>query len=287
MRFIYLLAIIIAFAQFAIVVLLVNVLHSFSTQSFNITSGFVSEWLTALATLFAAGVALFGIFYTNSAESKRRREEKRTDKFYDHRNTIVQLEHEIIPIRVRMFRNLSVLKDALDNTNPSRTRLILRFDKLNISAGLSLKLLSLDLINKYSELYSLLETINSDFDYIERMVTSLQNRKELTIEQTLSLEQAYITMLPYILDQCERADSKSLKLLTICKLALAKDTETQLKNYQKKGGEIIYSIREEELKLKNAEIEEEEQLPEKDGEPRPKFVSLYLDIVKVPLPNPV
>ncbi len=293
-KIIYSLGAILAGAQLVVIILLVNILNSFSNQTFNITSNFVSEWLTAIATLSATGVALFGIFYTNNAENKRREleriednkqriEEKRFDKFYDHRNTIVQIEHELIPIRTKMARNLSVLKDAIKNTNPNNTRLILRFDKLNLSTGLNLKLLNLDLINEYSELLSLLETINSDFDYIEQMVTSLQNRNNLSEEQILSLEFTYKTVLPYLLEQCERADCKCLQLLAKCKLTISKDVETELKSYQDKGGEILYNISNEKIKAKGAEIEEGEQITEKDNEPRPKFFSLYLDIKKVPI----
>src|SRR3989344_6491762 len=57
----------------------------------------------AIFTGFWGGLfaGLWGYYY----QSKQRNEEKRADKYFDHRNVIVQIEHEMIPIRLNLSRN--------------------------------------------------------------------------------------------------------------------------------------------------------------------------------------
>src|SRR3989344_3565614 len=92
---------------------------------------------------------LFAGWWSNYFETKRRIHDKRHDKYYEHRNTIVQIEQELIPLRVNISRDLASITDAIENTNDQNIRFILRFDRLFLSTGLGLRLLSLDFINMY------------------------------------------------------------------------------------------------------------------------------------------
>ncbi len=85
----------------------------------------------------------FAALFSNHFESRRRIKELRRDKYFEHRNTVVQIEHELIPLRVNMSRNIASVEDALKNTNDNNIRIILRFYNISISTGLSLKLLNL------------------------------------------------------------------------------------------------------------------------------------------------
>src|SRR5437762_1602869 len=87
-----------------------------------------------IASAFFGG--FFAALWTNRFETKRRIHDKRHDKYYEHRNTIVQIEQELIPLRVNISRDIASISQAIDNTNDQNIRLILRFYKLSLSTGL-------------------------------------------------------------------------------------------------------------------------------------------------------
>jgi len=228
--------------------------------------------------------AFFGGFFAGLFayifESKRRSNEKRSDKYYEHRNTIVQIEHELIPVRVNMSRNISSINEAIENTNENNIRLILRFYKLVFSTGLSLRLLNLDLINIYSETYSLLQSINADFEYIGDIIKALQNEINNGKPDVNKLNM-YKIFLTNLKKDCDKTDKKTLELLSFCQCAINID-DIKMKNlFIKKGGQINYKISKKDLNKKSNSTEKQENLPYKNGEERPKFVTPYLDIKKV------
>jgi len=242
-----------------------------------ITNGGIS-----LAAIIAS--AFFGGFFaglwTNHFESKRRIHDKRHDKYYEHRNTIVQIEHELIPLRVNISRDIASITDAIVNTRETNVRFILRFYKLNLSTGLGLQLLSLDLINKYAELYSSIETFDSDIQYVSGMVSSVrEDKKAGKIDD--SMVESYKVFLPQLKDACEQIDQKSLELLGMCKLALDKEDKEIKNKYVEDGKEIKYAFYKESLSKKYEGIKKEEDGSLHKDEKQPKFVSPFLDLKKV------
>lgn len=235
-----------------------------------------------IASAFFGG--LFAGIWTNHFESKRRINDKRTEKYFEHRNSIVQIEQELIPLRVNISRNLASIVDALDNTNENNIRFILRFDRLFLSTGLGLKLLSLDLINMYAQLYSAIEKFNSDVDYVSGMIASVrENQKDGKMD--LSLVESYKIFLPHLKDECEEIDQKSLDLLALSKVAIGKEDKNIKDKYIKDGKEIKYSISKKSLAQKYDDIKKEENPSSHKDEKQPRFVSPFLDLKKVIIPT--
>ena len=175
--------------------------------------------LSIIASAFFGG--LFAGLWTNHFESKRRMNDKRIDRYYEHRNTVVQIEQELIPLRVNISRDFASITDAIENTNDLNIRFILRFHKLFLSTGLGLKLLSVDLINMYAQLYSAIETLNSDMDYISGMVDSVRDDQKIG-KIDPSVIESYKVFLPQLKDECEEIDQRSMELLAVIKLAIGK-----------------------------------------------------------------
>jgi hypothetical protein len=223
---------------------------------------------------------LFAGVWTNHFESKRRINDKRTEKYFEHRNSIVQIEQELIPLRVNISRNLASISDAIVNTNESNIRFILRFDRFSLSTGLGHKLLSLDLINMYAQLYSAIEKFNSDIDYVSGMVSSV--REDQKVEKIdPSLVNSYKIFLPHLKDECEEIGQKSLDLLALSKIAIGKEDKNIKTQYVKDGKEIKYAISKESLNQKYDDIKKEEDASSHKDEKQPKFVAPFLDLKKV------
>jgi hypothetical protein len=231
-----------------------------------------------IASAFFGG--LFAGLWTNHFESKRRIHDKRHDKYYEHRNTIVQIEQELIPLRVNISRDITAIDDAIANTHETNVRFILRFYKLSLSTGLGLRLLSLDLINKYAELYSAIESFDSDIQYISGMVSSvMEDKKAGKIDD--SMVESYKVFLPQLKDVCEQIDQKSLELLGMSKLAIGKEDKIIKDKYIDDGKEINYKFDKKSLDKKYEGIKKEEDGSLHKGEKQPKFVSPFLDLKKV------
>lgn len=235
--------------------------------------------LIILAGFFAG---LFGGFFagyfTNYFESKRRISDKRTDKYYEHRNTLVQIEHEILPSRVNLSRNLKAIEVSF-NVSDHVTRVILRFYKLKLTSGLSTKLLNVNLINEYAELYTLLETINSDIQYLEDVVTTIRaglEKKPILVKKTLL--ETYSKFVKQLEKTCLLADRKSLELISKIKIILRKKDEPILKEYIKTGGQITYSIQGKSVIKESKKITKEETRPFKKNDLTGKFVAPYIDL---------
>ena len=223
---------------------------------------------------------LFAGLFSNYFESKRRLLEKRRDKYYKHRNTIVQIEHELMPVRINISRNISSLDEALKNTNDSNKRIILRFFKLKLSAGLNLNLLNLKLINLYAETYGLFETINNDIDYISQMVVSiLEDKKNKRIDGNLI--NTYIEFSNFLLAEIRQADEKCLELLSHCKSVLDKDEEKILIKYLKEGKQVKYNFNKKSIKKISRRVISEETRPHTALETRPQFMTPFLDLKRV------
>lgn len=235
--------------------------------------------LTAIITSAFFG-GLFAGLWTNHFESKRRTHDKRHDKYYEHRNTIVQIEQELIPLRVNISRDIVAIEDAITNTHETNVRFILRFYKLFLSTGLGLRLLNLDLINKYAELYSAIESFDSDIQYISGMVSSImEDKKAGKIDD--SMVESYKVFLPQLKDVCEQIDQKSLELLGMCKLAIGKDDKKIKDKYIADGKEIKYTFDKKSLDKKFEGVRKEENGSLHKDEKQPKFVSPFLDLKKV------
>ncbi|QQG43412.1 MAG: hypothetical protein HYW45_00125 [Candidatus Daviesbacteria bacterium] len=253
-----------------------------SSATINQTLPTVVNGLTGLGAMVAAAFfgGLFAGIWTNYFETKRRIHDKRHDRYYEHRNTIVQFEQELIPLRVNISRDITSIADAIKNTNELNIRFILRFYKLFLSTGLGLKLLNLDLINKYAELYSAIESLNSDIDYVSGMISSvIEDQKEDKIDP--SKIEAYKVFLPQLQDACEQIDQKSLELLATSKLTIGKEDKRIRDKYIDDGKEIRYSLTKEALAKKYKGIKKEEDGSLHKGEKQPKFVSPFLDLKKV------
>ncbi|HVZ67538.1 MAG TPA: hypothetical protein VG917_04715 [Patescibacteria group bacterium] len=271
-------------------VLVVYLVYSFINPSL-ITKpwDFISDETIALfisAFLGGFSAGLFGYYFN----SKSRVKELRHTKYFEHRNTIVQIEHELIGVREDLSRDLESMKLALEVRN-DRYRFILRFFDLNISSGLSLRLLDLDLINKYSQLYIALQSINSDIKYLQSIVTQLQDKIDIDnpniTPAIMSLMNMYETMLEHTFNQLLIADRMSLELVAICRVALEDDTETTLEKYENRGGEIKYSITKTQIDKEIMSISQEENRPGSKEDPKPRFVSLYFDIYRIVVGNPI
>lgn len=239
----------------------------------NITSSMVA----IIASAFFGG--LFAGLFANYFESKRRISDKRHDKYYEHRNTIVQIEQELIPLRVNISRNLVSITDAIENTNELNIRFILRFHRLFLSTGLGLKLLSVDFINMYAQLYSAIETFNSDMEYISEMVSSARE-DQIVGKIDPSVIESYKVFLPHIKDECEEIDQKSLEILAVSKLAISKEDKKIKDKYIRDGKEIKYSINKKLLAKKYADIKKEEDASSHKDEKQPKFIAPFLDLKK-------
>jgi hypothetical protein len=227
---------------------------------------------------FSAGL------FTYYFNSKSRVKELRHTKYFEHRNTIVQIEHELIGVRVNLSRNLESIKIALE-VKENRYRFILRFFNLNISPGLSLRLLDLDLINKYSEMYIIFQSINSDIEYLKSMVEQIKSKLDIDnpnpTPSLITLMNNYLMMLDHVHKQLLIADKMSLELVAICKIALSENPQSKLNEYVKTGGEIKYSVPKIDLDEKMKDISTEEDRSGSDVDPRPKFVALYFDLIRV------
>jgi len=212
-------------------------------------------------------------------DSKGKMQNKRLDKYADHRNTLVQIEHELAPTRVSVGNNIKALEDAVQQFDSGVPRLILRMYKSDFSTGLSLRLINLELINDYSKIYILLKKINSDIDYLNQIVEKIQ----LWLEQEKdfsSLLVAYEKLIRYLVIQCKKADKKILDIVAKCKIALSLDEqEEKIKNkYRKDGKEVIYSFPKNSLDSKKADIVQQEKRPYIDGENPDQTFMLYLDL---------
>ena len=225
---------------------------------------------------------LFAGLFSNFYESKRRISDKRRDKYYDHRNTMVQIEHELLPARVSISRNIVSLDDSLKNTNKTNKRIILRFFKLKLSSGLSLNILNLDLINLYAKVFSQFEIINNDIDYIDKLASSIiEDNKNDRLEDNLI--DTYFQFSEHLLSEIKKADKISLKLVSHCKLIFSKSEDDILKNYLKKGGLIKYRFMQKTVKKISDKLSREETKSYKKGEIRPTFIAPFLDLKKVPI----
>jgi hypothetical protein len=250
---------------------------NFIEALFTLKNGFVPIFLIILSAFFGG---LFAGLFNYYFESKGRLREKRRDKYFENRNTIVQIEHELIPVRVNMSRNLNSIKIALDGTSDTQTRIVLRFYKLLFSTGLSLKLLNLNFINLYSELFSALESINSDMEYISGMTIKIRDDLENKRTVNESLIESYKLFLAQLKNSCESADAKSLQLLLMCQIALRGKDERLLKDYIKNGKEISYNLREKEIAEQKIKITNQENRKGTKKDKRPQFVAPYIDIRK-------
>lgn len=242
-----------------------------------VTPIFSSGYFQIILSAFFGG--LFAGLFSNYFESKRRVSDKRRDKYYDHRNTVVQIEHELLSARVNISRNINSLNDSLKNTNEFNKRVVLRFFKLKLSSGLSLSLLNLDLINLYAEVFGQFETINNDIDYIDQMVSSIvEDKKNNKID--INLINMYFQFSDYLLSELGKTDQESLELVAYCKLILSRNEDNILKKYLDKGGQIKYNLNKKTINKSSSKITMEETKPYKKGEVRPKFITPFLDLKK-------
>lgn len=254
-----------------------------STLTTSTLTNELSGFIGVIVSAFFGG--LFAAAWSNHFEAKRRIHDKRHDKYNEHRNTIIQIEQEIIPLRVNISRDLASITDAIENTNDQNIRFILRFYKLLLSTGLGLKLLSLDLINKYAELYSAIESFNSDIDYVSGMISSIRDdEKEGKIDP--SKVDSYKIYLPQLKDDAEQIDQKSLELLAMGKLAIGKDDKKVKEKYIDDGEEVKYSFGKKSLVQKYKSIKNEEDGSLHKDEKQPKFVTPYLDLKRVLITKP-
>jgi hypothetical protein len=217
--------------------------------------------LSLILSAFFGG--LFAGLWSNWFESNRRIKDRRTDKYVEHRNTIVQIEHESIPLRVNISRNIEAIGNAIANTYEKPTeikiRFILRLYELKLSTGLGLKLLSVDFINKYSHLYADIETFNSDIKYLSSMVSMVLEDRKKGLAQP-DLYESYKELLPVLKDTIEDIDKKSLELLTYAKVAIDTQDKKIGEKYIKDGKEVKYTIDINLLKQKTDKIKKRRRL---------------------------
>jgi hypothetical protein len=178
-----------------------------------------------------------------------------------------------------MSRNINSLATSIEGTNPNQIRIILRLYRLSFSSGLSLKLLNIDLINEYSDLYIVLETLNSDIQYIEGVASNiLSDFKSGKVNETLI--GMYPTLINQLYKTCLKADKKSLSLLSKCKLIFNQDDVVKKNSYLKSGGSINYNIAQKDIKNEESKIDKEESAP-RENEDKEQFIAPYMDIKRV------
>lgn len=221
---------------------------------------------------------LFAGLFANYFETTRRIKDKRYDKYYEHRSTIVQIEHELIPARLNISKNITTLDVALKGSDDVKIRLILRLYKLRLSTSLSLRLLNLGLVNDYADIYILFETINSDIEYINSMVEQIKQGPGASPGTFISLLNSYILMAPYLKEKCEEADKKSIELLAKCRIALHRDDETIRNNYISVGKQVEYGFKKSDLVKDYSRIRKTESEGQENGKNRPKFIAPYMDV---------
>lgn len=237
-----------------------------------------SSYFQTIVSAFFGG--LFAGLFSNYFESRRRVQDIRRDKYYEHRNTIVQLEHELLPARINLSRDIASLKDSKQNTVDSNKRIVLRFFKLTLSPNLSLKLLNLDLINLYARVFEQFEIINNDIDYINQIVIKIiDNYKSNQNDENLINQ--YFSFSEYLLSEIILTDNLSRELLSYCKVIISKDEKVILKKYIEVGGEIKYNISKKVINKTSRSIIHEETRPSKKGEVQPKFTTPFLDLRRV------
>lgn len=243
-----------------------------------VSSLLVSGYIQIILSAFFGG--LFAGLFSNYFESRRRISDKRRDKYFDHRNTIVQIEHEILPSRINISRNINSIEDSISNTNETSKRIVLRFFKLKLSPGLSLNMLNLDLINLYSEVYSQYESVNNDIDYLSQIVASIiDDKKNNKVDDNLIIQ--YFQFSDYLLKEITDADNKSLELLSYCKSVIDKKDKDQLDKYLANGEEIIYKFDKKLIRKISSTVKKEETRPYRKGESRPQFITPFLDLKRV------
>ena len=248
-----------------------------------IYSLFENGYFQIILSAFFGG--LFAGIFSNHFESKRRISDKRRDKYFDHRNTIVQIEHEILPSRINISRNINSIEDSINNTSKLSKRIVLRFFKLKLSPGLSLNLLNLDLINLYSEVYSQYESVNNDIDYLSQIVSSIiDDKKNNKVDDNLIGQ--YFQFSDYLLKEILDADKKSLELLSYCKTVIDKKEKDLLDIYLANGEEIKYRFNKKKIQKISKKVTKEETRPFKKGDARPQFITPFLDLKRVYLQQP-
>ncbi len=237
-----------------------------------------SPYFQIILSAFFGG--LFAGLFSNYFEVKRRLEDLRRTKYYDHRNTIVQIEHELLPSRINISRNISSLSDSLNNTNENNKRIVLRFFRLDISKGLSLNLLNLKIINLYAEVFSQFEIINNDIDYVNQIVTKIiDNNKSSTPDENLI--NLYFQFSEYLLKEINEADQKSLELLVYTKIILEEKEEKIIKDYLKNGKQVNYVFNKKSTRKNKSKIIKEETRKPRKKEVRPQFITPFLDIKRI------
>lgn len=237
-----------------------------------------SEPFKIVLSAFCGG--LFAGIFSNYFESKRRILEKRMNKYFEHKNTLVQIEHEIIPTRASISRNLISVEDALKNINDNNVRLVLRLYRLDLSTGLSLKIINKDLINLYSATYVLIQSVNADIQFINDLVNTIAEEVKDN-KPDMSKIKMYIDTLHYLKSEFDRTDEKTLELVSKCKAIFDIDEKVIKDTYAKHGGQIEYNLSIDVIKANSEKIEVEENREAKAGEEKPKFIAAYLDIKRV------
>lgn len=242
-----------------------------------ISDSTISLFISAFLGGFSAGV------FTYYFNSKSRLNELRHTKYFEHRNTMVQIEHELLGARINLSRNIESTKQVFE-VKDDRYRFLTRLFKLEISPGLSLRLLDINFINKYSELYIIFQSINSDISYLQSMVEKIESKIDIDnpnpSRAIISLMDNYMTMVEHLHNQLITADKMSGELIAMCQVAMSEAPEVKLKEYIKKGGEIKYTVSKIEINKKLKSISEEENRPGTKTDPRPKFIALFFDLVK-------
>ncbi len=215
-------------------------------------------------------------------DSQGRTREKRTERYLLHRNTLVQVEHEIIPLRLNIGRDLKTLDETISGCDENTTRVILRTYKLDLSSNLGINMLDINFINKYSELYTLVESINSDLHYLEGITESIKSEAKQG-QINFSGISTYLTFLPILRDSCRKADELSLSLLSMIRCVLNDNDAASRKLFELNGVLEKYKFSKKQLIKDQKKIITQENRPFKNGKRPDKFVVFYLDLKKRPV----
>lgn len=215
-------------------------------------------------------------------DSRGRIREKRAERYLLHRNTLVQIEHELIPLRLNIGRDLKTLDETIAGCDENSTRVILRTYKLELSSNLGINMLDINLINKYSELYTLVESINSDLHYLEGITESIKTEAKQG-QINFSGISTYLTFLPILRVSCRKADRLSLTLLSMIRCVLNDNDSPSRKYFESSGKLEKYNFSKKDLLKDQKKIISQENRPFKNGKRPDKFVVFYLDLKKRPV----
>lgn len=203
-------------------------------------------FLTSIGGIVAALLA-------NYLSQKSRVENKRKDAYIKHKNAVVQMEQELLAARIEIDRDIQILENSINFNSETKTRLILKMYKPDFSSGLGLRLLSVDFINKYYNLFLLFRKINLNIDYLSVVVADIRSGLKKNDLENNYLS-TYRKIVGILFDQLKQAESDTLELIIMSESLLDLNEKEIISKFLENGKEINYNIPIEIMDKRKAQI---------------------------------